>query len=123
MEWRWYIFVINFIDLCVDEYKDDPNAFIFTLKNPHGVEPTQFLKNKNDSPAMKCCSIYGPTFGDIDVWVLNMCNNENSCIIENDGRGGYECHPEYRSSLFVNTAGPDDDNYYSILDYEVYTHG
>lgn len=40
----------------------------------------------------------------------------------NDGIHGYECHPEYKCSLFVNTAGPLEKNYCTILDYEVYTH-
>lgn len=40
----------------------------------------------------------------------------------NDGIHGYECHPEYKFSLFVNTAGPNKENLFSVLDYEVYTH-
>ena len=28
------------------ECKDDDKAFIFTLKNDHGVEPTRFMKEK-----------------------------------------------------------------------------
>ncbi len=49
-------------------------------------------------------------------------NNLSYYLISNDGTHGYECHPEYKSSLFVNTAGPDEENYFSVLDYEVYTH-
>ena len=54
--------------------------------------------------------------------IVDHCNQENCCYIPNNGTNSYECHPEYRSSLFVNTAGPDEYNHFSVLDYEVYTH-
>ena len=41
-------------------------------------------------------------------------------MINNDDTNGYECDPDYKCSLFVNTAGPDDTNYFSVLDYEVF---
>ena len=41
--------------------------------------------------------------------------------INNNSTKGYECHPKYKSSLYVNTATPDERNYFSVLDYEVYT--
>ncbi|CAF3778775.1 unnamed protein product, partial [Rotaria sordida] len=28
-----------------NKYKADPAAFIFTLTNPHGIQPTKFFKN------------------------------------------------------------------------------
>ena len=46
---------------------------------------------------------------------------ENSCYIDHEIHA-YECHPEYKSSLFVGTDGPDYRNFFTVLDYEVYTH-
>ena len=80
------------------------------------------MKRKESEYAIRCDSDYGPRFGyyDGNIHITQECNKKNSCLIENDGTRGYECHPEYRSSLFVNTAGPDSTNYFSVLDYEVY---
>ena len=110
------------------------------MKNPHGVEPTRFLKREESDCAIGCFSYYkeyeGPIFGnrhrekndiytniiDInDIYIGDLCNEERQCYIHNDGTGGYECHPQYKKSLFVGTAGPDEKNYFSVLDYEVYT--
>ena len=97
-------------------------SFIFTLKNTHGVEPTRYMKKKDSDYAINCDSKYGPTFGYNDIYIDDNCNKKNSCWIMNDGIHGYECHPEYKFSLFVNTAGPNKENLFSVLDYEVYTH-
>ena len=95
------------------------------MKNPHGVEPTRFMKREESDCAIDCDSYYGPIFGDIcnsDICIRDQCNEEDSCSIRNDGTRGYECHPQYKKSLFVDTSGPDERNSFSILDYEVYTH-
>ena len=95
------------------------------MKNPHGVEPTRFMKREESDCAIKYDSFYGPAFGDMrnyNLFIGDYCNKWNSCLIHNDGEGAYECHPKCRSSLFVNTAGPDEDNHFSVLDYEVYTY-
>ena len=105
----------------IDKYKDDDKAFIFTLKNPFGVEPTRFMKREESTLAIICWRECGPRFGSV-IYIGNYCNDNNSCDIENDDNGEYDCHPIYRSSLFVNTSGPDERNSFSILDYEVYTH-
>ena len=93
------------------------------MKNPHRVEPTRYMKRKESKyAAIYCNSDYGPIFGyyDRNIYITQDCNKNNCCYVKNDGTGGYECHPEYKSSLFVNTAGPDNTNYFSVLDYEVY---
>ena len=92
------------------------------MKNLHGVEPTRFMKRKESKYAIYCNYSNGPLFGNRDIYISENCNLGNHSSIYNDGTGQYECHPEYRSSLFVNTAGPDSTNYFSVLDYEVYTH-
>ena len=71
--------------------------------------------------AIRCNPDSGPSFME-DICINDNCNREDSCIILNHDISGYECHPKYKMSLFVNTAGPDEENRFSILDYEVYTH-
>ncbi len=100
--------------------KNDDKAFIFTLKNPHGVEPTRYMKRKESEYAIECHPDCGPLFGD-DIF-MPIISNFHFCSIHNDGTHSYECHPEYKSSLFVDTAGPDKDNEFRVLDYEVYTY-
>ena len=95
------------------------------MKNPHGVEPTQFMKRKESDDAIYCDPRCGPIFGCCcwyDLFIGDNCNEGRSCSSRNDGTFGYECHPQYKESLFVNTNEPDEENYFKILDYEVYTH-
>ncbi len=88
------------------------------MKNPHGVEPIRFMKRKESDCAIECDYFCCPLFYDD----INMSNGIGKSYrsIHNDGKHAYECHPEYKSSLFVNTAGPDEENKFSVLDYEVY---
>ena len=93
------------------------------MKNPHGVEPTRYMKRKESEYAIECDPEYGPNFRNgngSDIYISDNYNEENSCWIGNGGEGGYECHPQYKESLFVNTAGPDEGNNFSALDYEVF---
>ena len=75
------------------------------------------MKRKECKFAIYCNSYCGPSFGDIHI--NDNCNEENNWIA-NDGTIGYECHPQYKSSLFVNTAGSDEWNMFSVFDYEVF---
>ncbi len=91
------------------------------MKNVHGIETTRYMKRKESYFAIKCYHDCGPIFGkynDINVW--DNCNGENSCYIDNNDKGEYECNPQYKKSLFVNTAGVDERNDFSVLDYEVF---
>ena len=94
------------------------------MKNPHGVEPTRYIKKGDNRYSIWCYSLCGPQFGgdwsDYDIYIGDNCNRKNSCYIDNDGTNGYECHSEYKESLFVNTAGPNERNEFSVLDYEVF---
>ena len=93
------------------------------MKNPHGIEPIRYMKRDESKYAIKCYSRDGPIFGNYDgsdIYIKDNCNKDDSCYINNDGREGYECHQKYKSSLFVNTSGPDKYNYFSVLDYEVF---
>ena len=94
------------------------------MKNAHGVEPSQYKKKKGNKTVIFSSPKYGPTFGSIqpDICIANKCTNGNSCWIGPSFCLQYESHPKYKSSLFVNTSGPDNKNSFSVLDYEVYTH-
>ncbi len=115
-----YVFFIV-RDNSVDSYKRDPEAFIFTLKNPHNVHPTKYNKKNNTYEAIYCHPNYGPFFGDDVLVISNKGNKENKCWINNNC-GSYECDSKYTRSLFVNTNTNDHNNLFYILDYEVYTH-
>ena len=90
------------------------------MKNPHGVDPTRFMKREESTCDLLLHSKWGPIFGKGDIFITDYCNKDHSCFIKSDGNRGYECHPEYKCSLFVNTNKPNEANYFSILDYEVF---
>ena len=94
------------------------------MKNAHGVSPTRYLKKKGSKTAIRCNSIYGPIFGNEypDIYIGDKCNEDKSCWIKPPSCFQYECHPKYKSSLYVNTNSPDRTNFFTLLDYEVYTH-
>ncbi len=123
MEWKGYIFYYIIIIIIIDEYKDDSQAFIFTLKNPHGVAPTRFMKKKGSKKAIFCNPSSGPVFGNgaSDILINDNNTKKSSCWICDSSELQYECHPKYKSSLFVNSAGPDEPNKFSVVNYEVYS--
>ena len=92
------------------------------MKNPHGVEPTRFMKRKESNCAIKCIPGYGPIFGECKKGLGGLFYNvdgdlkiENRFSIRNYGDNGYECHPRHKDSLFVGSSSC------SVLDYEVFT--
>ena len=93
------------------------------MKNAHGVEPTRFMKKKESKYAIRCLPNYGPIFGNNkgDIAIADNCTKEDSCWINPSSAFQYECHPQYKSSLYVNTSDPDHINRFSVLDYEVYS--
>ena len=100
--------------------KDDSQTFVFTLKNPHGVEPTRFLKKKNGSSVLFCNSKLGPCFAH-DISICDRCNIEKSYTLCNDGfPDGCYCHPSLKASLFVDSDEPTIQNNFKVLDYEVF---
>ena len=97
------------------------------MKNPYGVEPTRFMKRKGSNKAIRCSPNCGPMFYDgksvgADLYISNNCNNNNNSYINNDGTRGYDCHPEYKMSLFVHTNDPDKKNQFYVSDYEVFAY-
>ena len=82
------------------------------------------MKREENKYGIRCDPYRGPIFGNIncsDICINNNCNEEESCFIYNNGSRGYDYHLQFKSSLFVNTAGPNEENKFSVLDYEVYT--
>ena len=119
-------------------YKSDRKAFIFTLKNPQGLEPMRFM-NLNDSEyAIFCSPDYGPMFGrNLRIGpVLKINGNkygfENCGVSFRDHSGQYDYHKQYAASLFVTKeitlslckervpTAPIYDSFFSVLDYEVF---
>ena len=58
------------------------------MKNPHGLEPTQFMRRNDSRYSIDCYPDYGPTFGG-DICIRDQCNEGNSCYIENNGTHVY----------------------------------
>jgi hypothetical protein len=87
---------------CDNKYKFDPAAFLFTLKNPHGIQPTKFSKNPNGKNSVVHGKTCGPIFGGVvkdekhfvDIKISSNANkNQNSecsfpsSYIDTTGRG------------------------------------
>ena len=98
----------GFITVSVsDEWKSDPNAFIFSLTNKDN-KPVKIKVDPNEHEyAIGCYSDFGPTFG-FDIQIANNANTTmNSC--SNLGFS-YE-HPQYRcgsteASTFLAGSNP-----------------
>ncbi len=81
------------------------------------------MDSKDYEQSIYCDFDDGPVFGNrygSMIHISFQCIKEKGCWIDFDKKNGYEYHPEYRSSLFVNTAGSYYTNYFSVADYEVY---
>ena len=95
------------------------------MKNRHGIEPSKFMKKKDNNKAIGCDPRYGPIFGSCcDIIIYDNCNNneQGGWTIYGNIAGSYECRSPLKSSLFVSTAGPDETNYFKVSDYEVFTY-
>ena len=94
------------------------------MKNRHRIEPSKFMKREDSNRAIDCDPIYGPIFGyGRDIGIKNKCNSDNGGWTNyGNGNSSYECNSPLKSSLFVNTAGPDQCNTFKVSDYEVFTY-
>jgi hypothetical protein len=87
---------------CDGKYRSDPAAFLFTLTNPHGIQPTKFFGNPNKKSAVLHSKRCGPCFGGVTedkkhfvgIQISSNANeNENSecsfpsSYIDTTGRG------------------------------------
>ena len=94
------------------------------MKNHHGREPSKFMKKKDSNRAIYCDPYYGPMFGSgEDIGIDDNCNRDKGGWTNfGNSNSSYECSSPLKSSLFVNTAGPDECNYFIVSDYEVFTY-
>lgn len=105
--------------------KNDPEAFIFTLNNPHGTKPTRYMKRKESQRAIFCAPNSGPIFGNEFYWDIcidDNCDQSKKCWIDNDGEeSAYCCSSLYKKALYVNSNNSNATNEFIVLDYEVYS--
>ena len=81
------------------------------------------MKKKDRYRAIECDPDYGPIFGyGRDIGICDNCNENGGWTCYGNSDSSYECNNSLKQSLFVNTAGPNEQNDFSVLDYEVYTH-
>ena len=79
------------------------------------------MKREDRHRAIECYSRTGPIFGSgRDICIRDNCNKNGGWT--DYGNCSYECSSPLKSSLFVNTAGPDEENYFKVSDYEVFTY-
>ena len=90
------------------------DAFLFSMVNPHGLEPTKLqLKSSHQQNAIFCNGSNGPSFG--RGTDLRITDNANTGASSYSYLGGtYECPPGQRSSFFT---GVDK---FPVTDYEVF---
>ena len=94
------------------------------MKNPHGVEPTQYMKKKDSEGAIYCDPENGPIFGknkeSADIYISDICCKEDSCHVNNEYEYEYSCNNKNNSSLYMKTNKSDEKIDFSVLDYEVF---
>ena len=80
------------------------------------------MKREDRHRAIECYSRYGPIFGyGCDIGIRDNCNKNGGWTCYGNSDSSYECNNSLKQSLFVNTAGPDKQNDFSVLDYEVFS--
>ena len=81
------------------------------------------MKREDRHRAINCDPRYGPIFGSgRDICICDNCNKKGGWTCYGNSDSSYECNNSYRRSLFVNTAGPDQTNWFKVSDYEVFTY-
>ena len=82
------------------------------------------MKKKDNNRAIWCNPNCGPIFGyGYDIWIRDNCNRDNGGWTNyGNSDSSYECSSSLKRSLFVNTAGPDEENDFKVSDYEVFTY-
>ena len=71
---------------------------------------------------IECYPGNGPIFGSgHDIGICDNCNKNGGWTCYGNSDSSYECNNSLKQSLFVNTAGPNEKNDFSVLDYEVFS--
>ncbi len=80
------------------------------------------MNKKDRDRAIKCHPDRGPIFGNNygDIGIYDNCNKNGGWTCYGNSDSSYECTNSLKQSLFVGTAGPDEENDFLVLDYEVY---
>ncbi|KAK8797626.1 hypothetical protein WA158_005972 [Blastocystis sp. Blastoise] len=99
------------------DFKYDDESFLFTLSNEHNIPPTKYSLLEHHL-AITCKETSGPDF--MDIHISDDChNNSYSYITKVFNYYAHSLTPQ-SLSLYVNTAGPEKKNYFTVDDYEVY---
>jgi len=98
-------------------YKTDPQAFMFTLTNPHNIPATKFsIKDDKHHLAINANQHYGPLFGvGHDLIIRDNSNKDTEWPSYTDFPGSYQDTTGKGNTLFT---GSKD---FTSLDIEVYT--
>ena len=76
------------------------------------------MKREDRHRAIECDPGNGPIFGSgRDICIHDNCNKNGGWTCYGNSDSSYECNNSLKQSLFVNTAGPDKQNDFSVLDY------
>ena len=92
-------------------------AFLFSMVNPHGREPTKIpLASYGQMRGISCETGFGSTFGSLDYgFALKISDHANISYSESDGNSsGYSFPPE-RSTFFTG------NRKFVVTDYEVFS--
>ena len=89
-----------------------PQAFLFSVVNPHGLGPTK-LPLINQPHAILCYSSYGPSFGGGHDLHISGNANSNTTSYSNLGNS-YQCPSGQHSTFFTGAEK------FSVADYEVF---
>ena len=80
------------------------------------------MKREDRHRAIECNPRTGPLFGPRrDIGIRDNCNKNGGWTCYGNSDSSYECNNSLKQSLFVNTAGPNEQNDFSVLDYEVFS--
>ena len=93
-------------------------AFLFSMVNPHGREPTKIpLTPDSHECAISCRADLGPTFGcgDNDKSALQISNHANVSYSESDDDDNIYNFPPERATFFTGNSR------FVVTDYEVFS--
>ena len=92
-------------------------AFLFSMVNPYGREPTKIPLTTYGQPrGISCETRFGPTFGSLDCgYALKISDHANISYSESNGNNSVYSFPPERSTFF--TGNPK----FVVTDYEVFS--
>jgi hypothetical protein len=85
--------------------KTDKETFIFTLKNPHDIPPTRYLKDPNHGRSIYDSPTDGPTFGSgSDIRIQEPFNAYDEAYDKHpQGGGDLHLYTNFGSNSFIDT--------------------